>query len=497
MKLSNLISNIEKSDARGDLSRDITSIAYDSRKVEAGCLFVAMRGVNTDGHQYIKAAIEKGATAIIAENDLILENIPVIKVPDSRAALAKLAECFYGYPAEELDIIGVTGTNGKTSVTHMIAEALGANGIKTGIIGTLYVKIGNKIYPTNNTTPESLELQMYFSKMLEAGCKAVAMEVSSHGLHYNRVNGIKFRAGVFTNLTQDHLDLHHDLEQYFDAKKKLFDMIKPEEEGGFAIVNSDDWKVQELVSHLKVPYLSYGIYRRPDVRARNIKMSFAGTSFVAESDRWDIPIRMKPIGTFNIYNALAAVATCLKMNVPPVAISRGFSNLPVVRGRFETIDEGQSFGVVVDYAHTPDGLKKILETARELTQRKLIVVFGCGGDRDRTKRPIMGEHAAEFGDLVIITSDNPRTEDPVSIINEIRPGVEKNGRDYVIEPDRRTAIFRAIESAKAGDLVVIAGKGHETYQIFKDKTIHFDDAEVAREAIGALAESSATGAGQV
>jgi UDP-N-acetylmuramoyl-L-alanyl-D-glutamate--2,6-diaminopimelate ligase len=493
VKLSNLVNCLEKCDARGDLSREISSIAYDSRNVEPGCLFVAVRGTKTDGHKYIRAAIDKGATAIVADSDITLENIPVLRVSDSRNALAKLAACYYEYPADDMDIIGVTGTNGKTSVTHMIAEALNANGIKTGIIGTLYIKIGDDIYPTNITTPESLEIQKYFAMMSEAGCKAVAMEVSSHALHLNRVEGIRFRAGVFTNLSQDHLDFHHDLQQYFDAKKILFDMVKPAEEGGFAIVNSDDWKIAELVSHLKVPYLSYGIYRQPDVRARTIKMSFAGTSFVAESERWDIPIRMKPIGTFNIYNALAAVATCLKMNVPPVAISKGFSNLPVVRGRFETIEEGQPFGVVVDYAHTPDGLKKILETARELTERRLIVVFGCGGDRDRTKRPLMGEFAAEFGDLVIITSDNPRSEDPMSIINEIRPGVEKSGMDYIIEPDRRSAIYRAIESAKTGDLVVIAGKGHETYQIFKDETIHFDDAETAREAIRKLVESYKTG----
>ena len=485
MRLSELIECLEKPQVSGDISREINNIVYDSRKVTAGSLFVAIRGIKTDGHKYIKSAIEKGAVALVVEDEIESINIPVIRVSNSRKALAKLAAHYYGYPAKKLKVIGITGTNGKTTTTYMISRVLQEFGKKTGIIGTLNVVIDNEKLPTRMTTPESLEVQEILTKMVEKNVEYVVMEVSSHALYFERVEGIEFLGGIFTNLSQDHLDFHRDMDKYFEEKLKLFKKIVPREKGGFALLNSDDMRTPRIVDVLKVPYKSFGIYRHPDIRAKNIIMDIEGISFVAESDRWDIPVQMNMLGKFNIYNALAAVGTGLFLGIPPVTITRGLGNLESVRGRFEIVDEGQEYGVVVDYAHTPDGIKNILESARELTGKRLITVFGCGGDRDKTKRPIMGEYAAEYSDVVFITSDNPRTEKPMSIIADIIPGVEKSRTHYMVEADREKAIYGAIEIAEPGDLVVIAGKGHETYQIFKDKTIDFDDVEVARAAIKA------------
>ena len=483
MRLATLLESLVKRKHKGDVFREVFDITYDSRKVTTGSLFVAVRGEKTDGHKYIDSAIKNGAMGIVSEDDLDYPNIPVIRVPDSRYALAKLAECFNGYPAQKLKIIGVTGTNGKTTTTYMIAEVLKSFGKKCGIIGTLNIVIGDKKIPTRMTTPESADIQAILGKMVDAGVEYVIMEVSSHALHFNRVQGIEFQGGIFTNLTQDHLDLHQDMDSYFEEKMKMFKQIKPGNQGGFALINSDDMKTPEIVKQLNVPYKSYGIYRHPDIRAKNILADVNGTSFVAESERWDIPVQMKMLGLFNIYNALAAVGTGLFLGIPPVSISRGMANIKGVRGRFEVVDEGQEYGVVVDYAHTPDGLKNVLESAKELTGKRLITVFGCGGDRDSKKRPLMGEFASEYSDLIIITSDNPRTEDPLAIIRDILPGIEKGRTHYMVEADRRKAIFNAVELAEEGDLIVIAGKGHETYQIFKNKTVDFDDVATAREAI--------------
>jgi len=483
LKLANLIKCLKSRAIKGQLGREISDIAYDSRKVQPGSLFVAIRGTKTDGHLYIDAALNNGAVGLVVESRMDYANIPVIGVPDSRRALARLAMHFYDYPASKLKIIGVTGTNGKTTTALMIGEILKAHGKIPGVIGTLYIRVGEETFSTNITTPESLEIQKFLAMMVDEGVKIVAMEVSSHSLYFDRVEGIEFQGAVFTNFSQDHLDFHLDLNEYFEQKKSLFRKIVPRKYGGFAILNSDDIKTPEIVDILDVPYSSFGIYRHPDVRAKNIHTDVTGTSFVAESDRWDIPVKMKLLGTFNIYNALAAIATSLHLNIPPAAISRGLNNMKIVRGRFETVNEGQPFDVLVDYAHTPDGLEKALQSARKLAQNRLIVVFGCGGDRDNAKRPVMGEHVAEYADFAIITSDNPRNEDPMSIISDIQPGIEKGNIDFMIEVDRETAIYEAIEMAEPGDLVLIAGKGHETYQIFRNETINFDDVQVAREAI--------------
>ena len=485
MILSKLINSLEKKHVIGNTETEINKITFDSRQVNPGDMFVAIRGVKTDGHKYIPQALSRGACAIVTEEDLN-ESFPgttVIKVQNSRKALASLAACFFNYPAEKLKIIGVTGTNGKTTTTHMISDVLEEHGIKTGIIGTLYIKIRDKTIPARVTTPESLEIQEYLAEMVSAGIGAVAMEVSSHSLYFDRVYGIKFTGAIFTNLTQDHLDFHGDMKKYFNEKKKLFTRIISKDKGGFGVINNDDPKSREIADILSVPYISYGLFNNPDLSAKNISLDMHGTSFTAKRAGLSIPVHMKMAGKFNVYNALAAIGTGLFMGVPPSAITKGLERTKGVRGRFELVSEGQPFGIIVDYAHTPDGLKNVLESAKLLTKNRLIAVFGCGGDRDRTKRPVMGETAAILSDVIIVTSDNPRTEEPEAIIADIISGVKKIRKDYQIEPDRRNAIRLAIEQAKDGDVIVIAGKGHETYQIFKDKTIHFDDAEEARLAL--------------
>jgi UDP-N-acetylmuramoyl-L-alanyl-D-glutamate--2,6-diaminopimelate ligase len=488
VKLQTLLDVLDEKQVQGNIDREILDITFDSREVKQGTLFAALRGAKTDGHNFIKSAVANGAAALLVEDDSAVEpdvDIPVIKVSDSRKVLAPLSARFFDYPSGKMKMIGVTGTNGKTTTTHMISSILNANGVKTGVMGTLYVKIIDKTFTIPNTTPESLVIQRYLADMVNAGVETVIMEVSSHALYHERVAGILYDGAVFTNLSQDHLDFHKTMDDYFEAKKKLFTRIKPASEGGFALINSDDERASKLYDILTVPYISYGIHRNPHLRAENIKIDMMGTSFRAVRDLTEVPVSMKMSGTFNVYNALASVGTALFMNVPIEAISRGFKTLPGVRGRFELVDEGQSFGVVVDYAHTPDGLQNVLSSAKELVKNRLIVVFGCGGDRDRAKRPIMGEIAAKYGDVVIVTSDNPRTEEPFRIITDIQVGIEKHRKDYIVEVDRKSAIRQAVEVAESGDLIVIAGKGHETYQIFRDKTIHFDDAEVAREALRA------------
>ena len=495
MKLSHIINNLDVLNLKGDSAAEITSIAFDSRQVGQGTLFVAIPGTAVDGHEYLDNAIKMGASAVLVQKDVQLKGIPVVRVRNCRQALAKVAATFYGYPAKKMKIIGVTGTNGKTTTTHMIAAVLEAYGYKTGLIGTLYIKSPSGTRKARVTTPESLEIQRYLSQMVEEGVDVVVMEVSSHALYFDRVAGIEFAGAVFTNLTQDHLDFHQNLDEYFAQKKKLFSRIITRPRPGFALVNSDDPRTREIVADLEVPYKSYGIYKRPDVRAREIKTTINSLSFIAESEKWDVPVKMPMAGLFNVYNALAAVGVGLFMNVPPALITRGLSQMPPVRGRFEIIDQGQPFGVVVDYAHTPDGLSNLLLSAREITDGRVITVFGCGGDRDRTKRPLMGRVVAELADVTIVTSDNPRSEDPRAIINDILPGIEQVTQNYLMEPDRRSAIKLAIETARVGDIVVIAGKGHEDYQILADRTIHFDDAEEARNALSALSKTNSLPAG--
>lgn len=482
MKLSDLIQPLEYAHHTGG-DADITGITYDSRMVGPGVLFVAFKGGTFDAHAFIPDAIAKGAAAIVAEQQ-IEASVPVVVVPDGRAALPILAAKFYDYPSRKMAMIGVTGTNGKTTTTYLVHNILKAADAKAGLIGTLGAKIGDNPLPTDHTTPESADLQELLAKMVENDVDAVTMEVSSHGLVQGRTAGCEFDCGVFTNLTQDHLDFHGTIDEYLAAKLMLFSDYPTKSAKRFiAAVNIDDQYSGLVIEATRGDVITYGINSAADVRGAEIEVSASSVSLVisyeGESRRVCVPMG----GYFNAYNSLAAAAACFGIGIDFDFIVKGLESAKKVAGRFESVDCGQDFGVLVDYAHTPDGLENVLTTARKLTDKRLIVVFGCGGNRDATKRPIMGKIAADLADVAIVTSDNPRKEEPEAIIRNILDGMPLNAKPEVVV-DRREAIEHAIKTAETGDLVVIAGKGHEDYQIFADRTIHFDDREVAREVLG-------------
>jgi UDP-N-acetylmuramoyl-L-alanyl-D-glutamate--2,6-diaminopimelate ligase len=474
-----------------------TGLAYDSRRVQPGFVFFAVKGFQDDGHLYVRDAVQRGAVGVVVERPVAVPPpVGVVRVSNVRRALALAAARFYGHPAERLHMVGVTGTNGKTTTTHLISAVLRAQGKKAGLIGTLYNKIGDKIVPGERTTPESLDLQALLRRMVDEGVEAVAMEVSSHALALERVTGIEFDVAVFTNLTQDHLDFHHDLEDYFAAKARLFAAL---EEPGIksrpkaAVLNIDDPYGRRLVS-LSGGAVTYGIENPADVRARDVVLTAGGTSFEAETPWGRASVNLKLAGRFNVYNALAAFAVGGLEGLPPDEVARALEDAPAVPGRFERIEAGQDFTVVVDYAHTPDGLASVLQTARALSRGRLIVVFGCGGDRDPIKRPVMGGIAGRLADFTVITSDNPRREDPLAIIAAIEAGIRSAGvKRYVIEPDRREAIRIALRYAQPGDLVVLAGKGHEDYQIIGDQKLPFDDRKVATAILKEMAAEKSRG----
>ncbi|MGI5920161.1 MAG: UDP-N-acetylmuramoyl-L-alanyl-D-glutamate--2,6-diaminopimelate ligase [Syntrophomonadaceae bacterium] len=482
MKLGSLLKDMEITVWHGDLSCEIKGIAYDSRKVKPGYLFVCIKGFKTDGHLFAQSAVDNGAVAILGETKLdLIGNVTQVIIPDCRQALPILAARFYGQPSRDLRIIGVTGTNGKTTTTHFIRAILEEWGKRTAIMGTLYAKIDDYQHELGHTTPESLEIEEFFAITRQKKGEYVVMEVSSHALDLNRVDEILFDVAVFTNLTQDHLDYHQTMEKYKQAKLKLFRKI-PEGSKNFVIINSDDESARDFINAASSRVCTYGIDNPADVRATGVNTNLKGTSFNVEYGGEVLSIRMKPIGLFSVYNALAAIAFALQEGIAPAIIKQALEKVEGVPGRFEQVDCGQDFTVIVDYAHTPDGLQNILATARKLVENRLITVFGCGGDRDRSKRPLMGEIAATYSDFCIITSDNPRSEDPLAIINEIVPGVDrvKDSR-YSIIADRREAIRHAIFLARPGDLIIIAGKGHETYQLVKDQVLDFDDRKIAAE----------------
>lgn len=470
---------------KGDLGVFVQSIAYDSRKARPGTLFVAVKGFKVDGHLFAAAAVEAGAVALVVQEPI--ENfdcgVPVIRVADTRRALGLLSSFFYRYPSREFRLVGVTGTNGKTTVTYLIDAIAAYHGKRTGLIGTVGNKIAGRLLSSTHTTPESLELQDLFRKMADEKVQYVTMEVSSHALELKRVEGSEFDAAVFTNLTQDHLDFHPDMEGYFAAKAKLFSSLGQQAfKAGhkYAVINTDSEWGRRLVPISPVPLFSYGIESSADVMARNISISLQGASFDVVCREGSFPVTLKLAGKFSVYNALAAFTWGFGEGFPPESICHALAGVAGVPGRFELVNCGQPFGVVVDYAHTPDGLVNILSTAKEVSQGRIITIFGCGGDRDRKKRPLMGEAAARFSDTVIVTSDNPRSEDPLAIIEEILPGIKAvGGEDYHVVPDRYQAIAAAIDLAQAGDLVIIAGKGHENYQIIGQQVLPFDDKEVA------------------
>jgi UDP-N-acetylmuramoyl-L-alanyl-D-glutamate--2,6-diaminopimelate ligase len=473
-----------RAESRGDA---VAAIAYDSRRVMAGAVFVALKGLRADGDAFTDQAASRGAIAIVSESPAPKGvAVPWIRVSDARLALALLADAFFEHPSRRLPVIGVTGTNGKTTTSYLLASILDAAGLRAGMLGTVAYRIGGEDREASRTTPEAPDVQQLLNEMLRQGCKSAVMEVSSHALSLKRVDGMRFAAGVFSNLTRDHLDFHEDMEAYFAAKRRLFEML-PEEAPG--VINMDDPRGPSLVEISRKP-VTYAINAPADVTPSNIEMTLSGLRFDVTTPNGPVRIASKLVGRPNVYNILAATATAAALDIPATAIESGISSLSGVPGRFEVVsDPRDEVTVVVDYAHTDDALRNLLETARPLSAKRLITVFGCGGDRDRSKRPLMGMVAARLSDVVVITSDNPRSEEPARIIDEIERGIpagtQASSRSPAVESivDRAAAIDRAVALASPGDVVLIAGKGHEKYQQIGDRVLPFDDGEVARAAL--------------
>lgn len=487
---------------RGRLDHTIEAVAHDSRKVVPGTLFFCLTGAHVDGHNFIAEAVRSGAVAVVVERDV--PDIPassatIIKVKDTREAMQAIVPCYFDYPGYKLRMIGVTGTNGKTTTTYLIRDILRQAGHKVGLIGTIQTLIDDKALPIKNTTPDVIELQSTLAEMVSSGMEYAVMEVSSHALALNRVAGCEFDVGIFTNMTQDHLDFHQTFENYIDAKAKLFRGLNQStnrKTGKTAVINLDDSAGATMAENSDCPIISYAVQHQDAVlTAGKVDVKAAGSSFSIIGPFGDMELTLTITGMFNVYNVLAAVGAALAEKVPPDTIKAALEGFASVPGRFELVKAGQPFTVIVDYAHTPDGLENVLKTAQQFVQGKIIVVFGCGGDRDRTKRPIMGKIAVQYGDVVLATSDNPRSEDPHKILLDIEAGIKEAlsadnpGKRYEVIPDRRQAITRAIQLAGPTDVVLIAGKGHETYQILKEKTIDFDDRQVAREVIKEMMEN--------
>jgi UDP-N-acetylmuramoyl-L-alanyl-D-glutamate--2,6-diaminopimelate ligase len=471
-----------------------TGVAYDSRTVTRGSVFVALPGQKADGTLFAPQAVEAGAVAVVSERAPNELATPWIVVPDARLALAHLAAEFFGHPSRLMKVVGITGTNGKTTTSYLTQAIFEAAGTRCGLMGTVTYRIGDREIAATRTTPEAPEVQGFMRQMVDAGCGACVMEVSSHALAMRRVDGIHFAAGVFTNLTRDHLDFHRDMESYFAAKRRLFEMLPADAPG---VVNVDDPKGVSLTEIAGRP-VTYAIARDADVTPGPLTFGLEGLAFDVRMPQGVAHVKSKLVGKPNVYNILAAVGTTAALDVPISAIEHGLQKLAGVPGRFEVASSpADDITVVVDYAHTDDALRNLLETARPLAARRLITVFGAGGDRDRTKRPLMGMVAARLSDVVVITSDNPRSEDPARIIEEVKRGAEPEARqgkaDVVTIGDRRDAILHAVDLASAGDVVLIAGKGHEKYQEIGGRTTPFDDVAVAREALEARREKSRVG----
>lgn len=491
MRLGTLIDGLGATVVQGTLDAEIRAVLHDSRRIEPGALFVAIRGFRQDGHAFLEKARRAGAAAVLVAEDAgelpALAGCAVLRVADTRRALAQAATRLYGDPSAALQIVGVTGTNGKTT-TACLAEAIfRAGGRRAGLLGTIGYRLGEVTFAGERTTPESSDLQALLRRMVDLGAEAVAMEVSSHALALSRVEGCEFDAAVFTNLTQDHLDFHGTMEAYYQAKAILIRGLgrgakKATEK--VAVLNRDDPWAGRLRSETSVRVLSYGLDGPADLSAVGLDYSLAGIRGEVRTPWGPLPIASRLVGRHNARNILAAAGACLHLGVPIDAVARGITGLEGVPGRFEKVEAGQPFGVVVDYAHTPDALERVLRTAREYSRGRLFVVFGCGGDRDRTKRPLMGEVAARLADVAVLTSDNPRSEEPAAIVDEIEAGTAKvpGSRERSVKiVDRREAIAWALGRARTGDLVLLAGKGHETYQIIGARTLPFDDRQVARD----------------
>jgi UDP-N-acetylmuramoyl-L-alanyl-D-glutamate--2,6-diaminopimelate ligase len=472
---------------------EVSGLAYDSRKVKPGGVFFAFAGAHTDGARFALDAVSKGAVAVVSEAAAPPDfPVPWLQVPHGRRALAVAAHALFREAAESAYLTGVTGTNGKTTTAWLIDAVLRAIGEATALIGTVTYRLGDQLLPAPNTTPESLDIYHLLQRLAEAGGRYLTMEVSSHALALGRVHGIHYRTAVFTNLTQDHLDFHGTMEAYYEAKNLLFSAERAQPPF-WAVLNADDPYASRVPLAPQTEAIQFGLNQTADLRAVNVETGFQGIFFDAEYRGKRLPLRSPLLGDFNIHNLLAAYGTCLSYGLDRHAIHDALANATAVPGRFERVDAGQPFAVVVDYAHTPDALVNLLRSARKLKPIRVLTVFGCGGDRDRTKRPRMAEAAASLSDFVVLTSDNPRSEDPLQIMNDALVGLQRFQTPRILEVDRREAIHRAIRMADPGDIVLIAGKGHETYQIFADHTIHFDDREVALEA---LAERGYTAPGK-
>ena len=473
---------------------EIAGLDYDSRRIEPGYLFFAFPGARVDGREFAKQASDKGALAVVSELSAPEGwSSPWLEVTHGRRALALASKTFYGRKDEKLCLTGITGTNGKTTTSYLIDAILHAAGMTTLVAGTIGYRLGDRNLPAANTTPESLDLHRMLAELDSMGGTHATMEISSHALALGRVYGMNFHTAVFTNLTRDHLDFHGSMDEYFAAKKLLFDGS-----GGpppkYAVINRDDeWGRKLTRPGSSTEVLWYGLGGDAMVRARQIQSGLNGLRFEVSFDKLRLEVRSPMVGRINVYNILAACSAGMTYQLPPEVIARGIEQCPGVPGRFERVDEGQPFLVVVDYSHTDDALRNAITVARSLDAKRVITLFGCGGDRDRTKRPIMGQVAGELSDLVILTSDNPRSEEPLQIMNDALVGLRRTDTRTIVEPDRAAAIRKAIEEARAGDVVILAGKGHETYQIFRDRTIHFDDREVARETLKAFGFTRTTG----
>jgi UDP-N-acetylmuramoyl-L-alanyl-D-glutamate--2,6-diaminopimelate ligase len=488
MNFLELLDGVEVSAQSGNLQ--VTGVEHDSRRVRPGNVFVAMRGESSDGNQFVQQAIAAGAAAVVTDSDVTPTNVAWAKVPHGRRALAALSANFYGRPAEKLAITGITGTNGKSTTAFLLESILLAAGRKTALIGTIEYHVAGKVLPAPHTTPEPLELQRLFCEAVENGASEIAMEVSSHALVQQRTFGIPFDVAVFTNLTRDHLDYHKTMDEYFAAKRMLF----ARSQSGWprvALLNTDDDSGLQLLKFCKeqgTKVVTYGLMKG-DFRATKLEVNLRGTSFEMVTPHATIAVRSPLIGRVNIYNILAASAAAWSRDCNTESISAGVEMLTRVPGRFERVDCGQPFTVVVDYAHTDDALRNLTALARELVKPangRVITVFGCGGDRDRSKRPLMGEAAGKGSDFVVLTSDNPRSEDPLAIINDAIVGLQRSGAKYKTEPDRRAAIHFAVSEARQGDVVLIAGKGHEQVQVTRTGTAPFDDRQVVADALRAM-----------
>ena len=477
MKLKEIIEDTEFEILRGSIDINIVGVENDSRRVSRDNMFIAIEGFTVDGHDFIDQVVGNGANCVVVQRDIQIEKegVTLIKVEDTIEALARFSSRFYGEPSKKLDLIGITGTNGKTSITYLIKNIFEADGKKTGIIGTMGSVIDDELIDNKNTTPESLIIQKYLRKMVDVGTGSCIMEVSSHSLDMKRVAYMDFQVAIFTNLTEDHLDYHLTMENYFNSKLKLFNMAQK-----YNIINIDDPYGEKVIDKIEnnTPIITYGIDRNCDIYATDVICHTKGVDFILHTPKGSIPINLNLLGKFSVYNALAAISCGIIYDIDLSVIKKGIESVKGIKGRFEIVPIDKDYSVIIDFAHTPDGLEKVLTTVDQFAEGRKVVVFGAGGNRDKAKRPIMGETVAKHADLCIVTSDNPRFENPDKIIEDVIVGVERAKGNYVAITDRKEAIKYAILNARHKDTILLAGKGHETYTIIKDEVIPFDEKQI-------------------